>query len=87
MKGKGGKRDPAHDKLWDGIAGLQGQGASRGLQPVILRCVGDTAAHLKSYDNEPGTTEAIGEGNSVAQRKYFKGIKELSSKKTTRLPE
>lgn len=44
---------------------------------------GNTAAHLKSYDNEPGTTEATGKGNRGSQGKYFEGIKELSSKKAT----
>jgi len=43
-----------------------------------------TLSTLTSYDNEPGTTEAKGEGSREAQGKYFKVIKELSSKKAIR---
>jgi len=39
---------------------------------------------LKSYDNEPWNTEAIGEGNRETQGKYFRGIEELLSKNVTR---
>lgn len=39
---------------------------------------------MKSWDNEPRTTKAIGGGNRETQGKYFKGIKELSSRKMTR---
>lgn len=63
--------------MWDGIARLEGGIGSP--QPAALR----HADHLKSNDNEPGTTEAI-EGNKETQGKYYKEIKELFSKKTTR---
>ena len=39
---------------------------------------------MKSYVNEPGSTEAIGKGNREAEGKYSEGLKELSSKKATR---
>jgi len=63
---------------------LERQGASGGPQPAALRCADNTAAHLKSYDHDPGTTEAIGEDKRERQVKYFKGIKELFSKKAPR---
>lgn len=44
----------------------------------------NTATHLKSWNNEPGTTEAIREGNWETQGNHFTGTKELSSKKATR---
>lgn len=45
---------------------------------------GNRAAHLKSYDNEPVTTEITQEA-AGKHGKYLKGIKELSSKQATRL--
>ena len=48
---------------------LERQGASGGPQPAALRCADNTAAHLKSYDHDPGTTEAIGESNREIQGK------------------
>lgn len=47
-----------HDKVWDDIYTLERQSTSGGLQPTALRCADNTAAHLKSYVNEPGTAEA-----------------------------
>ena len=32
LKGDEGGNEPSHGKVWDGIAILEGQGASRGLQ-------------------------------------------------------
>jgi len=37
---------------------------------------------MKPYHNEPGTAEAMGEDKREMEEKYFKGVKELSSKKT-----
>ena len=73
-----GDSEPSHDKVWDGIARLEGQGASRGLEGLTaLRGAGNTAACMKSYDDEAVAAGVIGEGNGENQGKYFKGIKEL----------
>ena len=61
------------------------QGASGGPQHVALRCASNTTADLKSYDNDPGTTKAVGEGSRKIQGEYFKEIKELSSKEVAKL--
>ena len=61
---------------------LEGRGASEGPQPVALRHVGYTGAHLKSYGDEPGAPEVIGANRETAV-KYLKGIKVCSSKKVT----
>lgn len=47
---KGDRRysEPSHDKMWDGVTRLEGQGASRDLEePAALRSAGNTAAHAK----------------------------------------
>ncbi|GAB0190818.1 nucleoside diphosphate kinase 6 [Grus japonensis] len=51
----------AFDKLWDDMPRLDGQGVSEGPQPVAWRHAGYTAAHLKSYGDEPGASEVIEE--------------------------
>lgn len=61
------------------------QGASGGPQHVALRRASNTTADLKSYDNDPGTTKAVGEGSRKIQGEYFKEIKELSSKEVAKL--
>ena len=47
LKGEGSDTEPAHDKVWDSMAKLEEQGASRGSQPAA------------SYDDE-GNTETKG---------------------------
>jgi len=61
---------------------LEGRGASKGLQPIALRCAGCTAAHLKSVRDDPGAPEVVG-ANKETPVEYFKGIKGYSSKKVT----
>ena len=69
--------------MWDDIARLEGQGASRGLEgPTALRGAGNTAARMRSYDGVV-TAGAKGEGSGENQGKYLKGIKELSFKEVT----
>jgi len=63
---------------------LEGQGASKGPQPVALRRVGYTAAHLKSYGDGPASPEVIG-ANRETPVKYLHGIKGCSSRKVTQL--
>lgn len=79
-KEEGSDSELSHDKVQDGIARLEGLGVSESPQPAALR----HADHLKSNDDESGTTEAIGNGNRETQGKYYKEIKELFSKKKTR---
>lgn len=69
-----------------GIAQLgQGNKSASGCpQPAALKCAANATAHLKSYKNESGATEAIKSGNRETQRKYLKGIEKLSSKKSPR---
>lgn len=61
-----------------------------GIRPVLLymslalRCAGYTAAHFKSYGDEPGGPVVIG-ANRETPMKYLKGIKQCSSKKVTQL--
>ena len=74
---------PAHDKLWDDTPRLEGWDTSKGAQLVALRRAGYTAAHLKSYGDEPGCPEVTGANRETAV-KYLKGIKGCSSKKVTR---
>ncbi|GAB0209472.1 hypothetical protein GRJ2_003414300 [Grus japonensis] len=52
---------------------LEGQGASKGPQPVAQRCAGYTAAHLKSNGDEPGAPDIIGT-NTETSIKSLKGI-------------
>jgi len=40
---------------------LEGWGDNKGPQPVALRHAGYTAAHLKSYGDEPGAPEETGQ--------------------------
>ncbi|KAK4826217.1 hypothetical protein QYF61_006161 [Mycteria americana] len=72
----------AHDKPRDDTPRLEGWGASEGPQPVARRLAGYTAAHLKSYGDEPGPPEVIG-SNRETPVKYLKRIKGCSSKKVT----
>ena len=83
MEGEGDNIRLACDKLWDDTPRLEGQGVREGPQPVVLRCAGYTAAHLKSYRDETGAPEVIG-ANRETPVKYLKGIKGCSSKKVTR---
>ena len=77
--------EPSHDKVWDGIARVEGQGASRDLEgPTTQSGAGNTAAHTKLYNDEAVTAGATGEGNGEIQGKYLKGTKELSYKDVTR---
>jgi len=68
--------------MWDDTPRLEGWGASEGPQPVALRCPGYTAAHLKSYGDEPQSSKVIG-ANRETPVKYLKGMKGCSSKKVT----
>ena len=80
-----GDSETSHDEVWSGIAILEGQLASRGLEgPTALRAAGNTAAYTKSYDDEAVTAGAIGEGSGENQGKYLKGIMELSFMEVTR---
>jgi len=80
-----GDNEPSHDKVCDGIAILEGQGANRVLEEhAVSKGAGNTAAHMKSYVNKAVTAGAIGERNSENQGKYLKGIKGLSCRKVTR---
>ena len=83
MKGKGDSIRLARDKLWDDTPRLEGWDATKGPQPVDLRCAGCTGAHLKSYRYEPGAPEVTGP-NRKTPVKYLKGIKGCSFKKVTR---
>ena len=74
-----------HTKITSMVTWQKGQVASGGSQPATQRCAGNAAAHLNSYNSEPGTTEARGESNRKTQGKHIKGIKELSSKNAARL--
>jgi len=56
----------------------QGWGASEGPQPVGSRRAGYTAAHLKSYGEEPGAPEVIG-ANRETPVKHLKGIRIIES--------
>jgi len=56
--------------------------ASKAPQPVALRCVVYTGAHLKSYGDEPGAPEVIGV-NRETPVKYLKRTEVFSSKKLT----
>ncbi|GAB0204069.1 mitochondrial enolase superfamily member 1 [Grus japonensis] len=62
-----------YDELWDDMPRLEGQGASKGPQPVAQRHAGHTAARLKSRGDEPGAPEVIGI-NRETPVKYLKGI-------------
>ena len=70
--------------MWDDMPRLEGWSYSEGRQLVALRSAGYTAAHLKSYGDEPGAPEVIG-ANRETPVKYLKGMKGCSSKKVTRL--
>ena len=53
--------EPSYDKVLDGIAILEGHGASRGLEgPAALRDAGNAAAHTKPYDEEAVAAGARG---------------------------
>ena len=58
----------------------EGQDASEGPQPIVLRHAGYTVAHLKSYRYEPGAPGVV-EANRETPVKYLKGIYGYSSKK------
>jgi len=83
LKGEGDNSRLACDKLWDDMPRIEGGGANEGPQPLALRSAGYTAAHLKSYGDEPGFPEVIGT-NEETPVKYFKGTKGCYSKKVTR---
>jgi len=72
----------ANDQLWGDTPRFEGQGASEGPQSVALRHAGYTAAHLRSYGDEPGAPELV-KVNRETPVKYLKGIKGRSSKKLT----
>jgi len=74
LKGEGDNIRLAHDQLWGDTARLEGWVASKGPQPVALGHAGYTAAHLKSYGDEPGAPE-VTEANRETPVKYLKGIK------------
>jgi len=82
LKGEGEHIRLICDKLWDDMPRLEGWGAREGPHLVALRCAGYTAAHLKSYGEEPGAPEVI-RANREAPVKYLRGIKGCSSKKVT----
>ena len=71
LKGDRGGSEPSHDKVWDGVAVLEGQGASRGLErPTSLRGAGNIAACTKSSDD---TAMTAGKGNGTdPHRNYAK---------------
>jgi len=78
-----GERDNirlACNKLWDDTPRLEGWGAGKGPQPIALRHAGYTAAHLKSYIDEPGASEAVGAKRETPV-KYLKRIKDCSLKR------
>jgi len=53
LKGDRENSKPSYDELWDGIARLEGQSASKDLEgPTALRGASNTAVHMKSYDDE-----------------------------------
>lgn len=55
VRGARRNSEPSHDKVWDGINILEGQGADRGLEGcAALRGAGNTAAH-KLCDDETVT--------------------------------
>lgn len=58
--------EPAHYEMWEGTTRLKGQGDGWASQPAALRCVINTAAHLKSYNSKAGNTgnRRKQEGNS-----------------------
>jgi len=60
LKGEEDNIRLARDKLWDDTQWLEGQGTGEGPQSVALRHAGYTAAHLKSYGDEPAAPEVIG---------------------------
>ncbi|OPJ82325.1 hypothetical protein AV530_014103 [Patagioenas fasciata monilis] len=59
---------------------IEGRGASKGHLLAVLRNVGLTGAHLKSYGDELGSPEVI-DTNRETPVKYFKEIKGCSSEK------
>ena len=53
VRGSRGNSEPSLGEVWEGIAILEGQGASRGLEgPIAFRGAGNTAAHTNLYDDE-----------------------------------
>ena len=59
--------------MWCGMAQLEGQGASKGLEErAALRGAGSTAAHTKSYDDEAVAAGAIGDRNKEKSREILK---------------
>jgi len=67
------------DQWWDDMPRSEGQDASEGPQPIVLRHAGYTVAHLKSYRYEPGAPGVV-EANRETPVKYLKGIKGCSCK-------
>jgi len=71
LKGKGDNIRLACDKLCVDMPRLEGQGVSEGPQPVALRRADYTAAHLKSYGDDPGNPETYqpkGKTSEISQR-------------------
>jgi len=71
LKGEGDNIRLAHNKLWDDMPRLEGQGVSEAPQIVALRHAEHTAVHLKSYRDEPGAPQVIGT-NRETPVKYLK---------------
>jgi len=72
----------ALDQLCDDTPRLEGKGASRGPQAVILKHADYTTAHLKSYGDEPGAPGVVG-ANTERPVKYLRRVKGCSSKNVT----
>lgn len=84
LKGEQGDSETAHSHVRDSIARLEGESTCRGPERAALRCAGHTAA-LKILKWARAHWD-YREGHRETQGKYLKGvIKELSSKKATRL--
>lgn len=89
LMGDRGDSEPSHDKVHDGLTRLEGQGASRGHKgPFASRGTANTAACMKSYDDETVATGTVAaEAVEVSwenQGKHLKGIKELTFKELTK---
>lgn len=82
MKGWSDTIKLAHAKLWDDTPKLEGWSASESPQSVSLGYAGYTAAHFKSYRDEPVAFEVTGAKRETPV-KCFKGIQGCSSKKVT----